>query len=338
MELKNNEILSNKSLSKITPDDSNEDKNQISLSESNDLFNYQTPKKMLSDMTQLSKRVRKEEYENAFSNKAKAEVLRNKYIPTFKSFINESIYQKTSSKVSPIKEKIRIRFNKLDFNKNKIIDKKILKPNINLKSINNNEKVDDIYNDKITIFDFSSKMNFFSELLKEDNNDLYNIKIMKKNELLKIKNDKEKIIVLLDKNKETLEEMKNIEKKYKRLRNEYIDLYKNINSIYIKNTSNNLININNDYENYITNQNIKLKKELEIYENILLSMTNYINDISKLFSLNQIDYIEMKQNIRSSNNISDITKAKIIEKLNENIKAISQIMKEKILKKNIRKY
>ena len=249
MELKNNEILSNKSLSKITPDDSNEDKNQISLSESNDLFNYQTPKKMLSDMTQLSKRVRKEEYENAFSNKAKAEVLRNKYIPTFKSFINESIYQKTSSKVSPIKEKIRIRFNKLDFNKNKIIDKKILKPNINLKSINNNEKVDDIYNDKITIFDFSSKMNFFSELLKEDNNDLYNIKIMKKNELLKIKNDKEKIIVLLDKNKETLEEMKNIEKKYKRLRNEYIDLYKNINSIYIKNTSNNLININNDYEN-----------------------------------------------------------------------------------------
>ena len=131
MELKNNEILSNKSLSKITPDDSNEDKNQISLSESNDLFNYQTPKKNLSDMTQLSKRVRKEEYENAFSNKAKAEVLRNKYIPTFKSFINESIYQKTSSKVSPIKEKIRIRFNKLDFNKNKIIDKKILKPNIN---------------------------------------------------------------------------------------------------------------------------------------------------------------------------------------------------------------
>ena len=63
-------------------------------------------------------------------------------------------------------------------------------------------------------------------------------------------------------------------------------------------------------------------------------MTMKINDISKLFSLNQIDYIEMKQNIRSSNNISDITKAKIIEKLNENIKAISQIMKEKILKKN----
>ena len=56
-----NQNNSSKSLSKIAPNDSNEDKNQISISESNDLFNYPSPKKMLSEMNQLSRRIRIEE-------------------------------------------------------------------------------------------------------------------------------------------------------------------------------------------------------------------------------------------------------------------------------------
>ena len=107
-----NQIKENKlsnSLSKIDPNDSNEDKNQISISESNDIFNYPSPKKMLSDMTRLSKRMRKEENDIAFSNRTKAEELRTKYIPTFKSFLNDSIYKKESNK-----DRINIRINNLN--------------------------------------------------------------------------------------------------------------------------------------------------------------------------------------------------------------------------------
>ena len=171
----NKENNSSKSLSKIDPNDSNIDKEQISISESNDLFNYPSPKKMLSDMTRLSKRMRKEENDIEFSNKTKVEELRTKYIPTFKSFLNDSIYKKESNK-----DRINIRINnlnidKMNINKNKIIDKKILKPNLNLKLINNTKQINI---DKIITetFDFSSKSNLFSELLKENVNLTNNIK------------------------------------------------------------------------------------------------------------------------------------------------------------------
>ena len=163
----NKENILSKSLSKIDPNESNEDKNQISISESNDIFNYPSPKKMLSDMTRLSKRMRVEENDIAFSNRTKAEELRTKYIPTFKSFINDSIYKTTN------KEKINLRINninvdKTNINKNKIIDKKILKPNLNLQLINNTKKINIDKNQ--TNFDFSIKSNFFAELLKENIN------------------------------------------------------------------------------------------------------------------------------------------------------------------------
>lgn len=334
-EILNNQNNSSKTLSKINPNDSNEDKNQISISESNDIFNCPSPKKMLSEMTQLSKRIRKEEYENEFSNRARVEELRNKYIPAFKSFINNSIYKRTSNRVSPNKKEnnIRLLINKNRLNPNIKIDKNILKPNIILKSINNAEKIEEDINDnkKITVFDFSSKINFFNELLKENFDNLNFDKHINKEDLLKMKNDKDKIILILDKNKELMNELGKIVDKYKKLRNEYIELFRNFNTI---NMNNNTFNkLNQEYENYITKDNINMNKKLESYENIFLSMTNYINDISKIFNLKQINYIEMKQNIINSSPKSDIAKTNVVDILNENIKLISNIMKERFMYK-----
>ena len=326
----NKENILSKSLSKIDPDDSNEDKNQISISESNDIFNYPSPKKMLSDMTRLSKRMRKEENDIAFSNRTKAEELRTKYIPTFKCFLNDSIYK------TPDKNKINFRINdinieKMTINKNKIIDKKILKPNLNLKLINNAKKIN-IEKSKPT-FDFS---NFFSELLKENFNITDNIKQISKDDLLKIKDMDEKIIFLMDKNREIMDVLIKIEEKYKKLRQEFIDLYKNINNICLNND--NLISSKNEYENYISSENINLKKKLENYDNLVLSMTNYINDISKIFNLKQISLIEIKKDVISSKSDSDKTKINFVDILNQNIKNIEKTMKEKCKYKYIKDY
>jgi len=326
----NKENILSKSLSKIDPNDSNEDKNQISISESNDIFNYPSPKKMLSDMTRLSKRMRKEENDIAFSNRTKAEELRIKYIPTFKSFLNDSIYK------TPDKNKINFRINdinieKMNINKNKIIDKKILKPNLNLQLINNTKKIN-IEKSKPT-FDFS---NFFSELLKENINITDNIKQISKDDLLKIKDMDEKIIFLMDKNREIMDVLIKIEEKYKKLRQEFIDLYKNINNICLNND--NLISSKNEYENYISSENINLKKKLENYDNLVLSMTNYINDISKIFNLKQISLIEIKKDVISSKSDSDKTKINFVDILNQNIKNIEKTMKEKCKYKYIKDY
>ena len=337
IEDQNNENNISRSLSKIVPNESNEDKNQLSISESNDIFNYPSPKKMLSEMCQLSKRIRKEEYANEFSNRTKIQELRTKYIPSFRGFMNNSIYKKLSNKIYN-KDKINIRINnmninKISLNKNKIIDKKILKPNINVEPIiKNKEKPENIDDKKDNAFDFSSKNLFFSELLKENCDFTDNIKQISKTELLKIKNDKEKIIILIEKNREILNILTTVEEKYKLLRKEYIDLYKNINN-YSAN-KNYLINSKNEYENYIRNENNNLNKKLERYENIFMSMTNYINDISKLFNLKQISFSEIRESVNYSNKESDDNKTNFIDTLNENIRAIDLIINDRFKYKN----
>ena len=209
-----------------------------------------------------------------------------------------------------------------------------MKPNLNLKSINNKEKFEDINdNKKVIVFDFTSKKNLFSDLLKEECNFVENIKQVNKNDLLKINNEKEKVIILLDKNREIMDIMRKIEEKYKKLKNEYIELYKFINSSSLNN-NNSLISVNNEYENYITKENISLKKKLDNFDNLFLSMTNYVNDISSLFNAKKIDYIEIKKNIIRSNSKSEKTNSNVVEILNENIKLIIQMVKEKLNNQN----
>ena len=337
-EKQNNQNNSHESLSKISPNDSNEDKNQISISECNDIFNYPSPKKMLSEMAQLSKRIRREECENEFSNRTNVEVLRTKYISSYKIYNDENMYKKNYYKFIPNKEKISFKIvddknmNKNNSDKKKLIDKKILKPNLNLKSINNAAILDETNTKNALIFDFTTKNKFFSDLLNEDCNFMGNITQINKKDLLRIKNDKDKIIILLDKNKEILNEIRKIEEKYKILRNEYIDLYRNINNLCLNNDKSEIIN--HEFENYILKENTNLKKKLSNFDNIFLSLTEYINDISKLFNIKQINYVEIKQNIINSNSDKDINKINIIDILNENIKSIIQIMKERTNFKN----
>ena len=320
-----------KSLSRIEQDNSNNDNNEISISDSNDIFNYPSPKKMLSEMNQLSKRIRENEYENEFNNRTRVEELRTKYIPTLKRFDNDSINKKTPYKIT---NKINKRFNQINIhlNKNKIIDKKILKPNMNINSINQFLKTDGNNDKKVKAFDFSTKNKFFTELLNEDCNYVNNIKKISKKDLLSNNIDNEKIIILLDKNREIMNLISKIEDRYKTLRNEYIFLYKNINNISICNS--NLINSKNEYENYISKENINLNKKLQSYESIFTSMTNYINDISKIFNLTQINFIEIKQNIINANIKSDEIISNFVDILKENINYIAEYIKERIKFKN----
>ena len=174
---------------------------------------------------------------------------------------------------------------------------------MNINSINKFLKTDESNDKKVRVFDFSTKNKFFTELLNEDCNYVNNIKKISKKDLLSNNIDNEKIIILLDKNREILNLISKIEDRYKTLRNEYIFLYKNINNISICNS--NLINSKNEYEKYISKENINLNKKLQSYESIFTSMTNYINDISKIFNLTQINFIEIKKNIINANIKSD---------------------------------
>ena len=335
-----NENNLSKSLSQIEANNSKEDNNQISISESNDMFNYPTPKKMLSEMTQLSKRIREEEYDIENNNLSKIGELRTKYFPNKSNTKYSSIKQNYFNTIFN-KDKINIRLKSMYIDKynqikNKIIDKNILKPNKNLKSFNNAEKRNDLNidknNDKITVFDLSRKNNFFIELLNEDCNFMDNIKQITKNELLKVKSDKEKIVILLDKNQEIIDILRKIEEKYKILKKEYIELYKKI----ISGKNNEFIIENTEYEKYILKQNETMTKKIDIYDKYFLPMTNYIDDISKIFNIKKINFLEIKQNINNSrNNTFDEDFNSI---LNENIKIINKIMKEYIIYSNNSKW
>ena len=104
---------------------------------------------------------------------------------------------------------------------------------MNINSINKFLKTDESNDKKVRVFDFSTKNKFFTELLNEDCNYVNNIKKISKKDLLSNNIDNEKIIILLDKNREILNLISKIEDRYKTLRNEYIFLYKNINDISI---------------------------------------------------------------------------------------------------------
>ena len=329
-----NEDNMSKSLSKIDPNNSIEDKNQLSISESNDIFNYPTPKKMLSEVNQLSKRMREEEYEIEFNNMAKIGELRTKYFSNKSYFKDKKNYFNISNK-----DKINIRLKSINMDKfnqfkNKIINKKILKSNVNLKYDNNIDNDNEINNNNINVFDFSKKNNYFNELLNEDFNYMDNIKQITKNDLLKIKNDKEKIIILLDKNEETITILRKIEEKYKILKNEYIELYKNIILEKNNNFKNNLDS--NEFEKYIMKQNENMNKKIEIFQKYFLPMANYIDDISKIFKLHKINFLEIKQNINKLESKSIQENFNNI--LDENIKSIKKIMKENILLTNNYKF
>ena len=86
---------------------------------------------------------------------------------------------------------------------------------MNINSINKFLKTDESNDKKVRVFDFSTKNKFFTELLNEDCNYVNNIKKISKKDLLSNNIDNEKIIILLDKNREILNLISKIEDRYK---------------------------------------------------------------------------------------------------------------------------
>ena len=214
-----------------------------------------------------------------------------------------------------------INNNNKNINKNNenIINNKI---NSNKNIIINSDNIID--NNKLEL---DKKNKFFINLLKQDDNYLNKIKPITKDELIIYSNEKEKIIFLLEKNRELINILRNFYEKYKTLKNEYIDLYKSIN------VNNFNYNENDEYKNYLNNENKTLKIKLDNYENIFTPISYYINDISSKLNLKKINFINLKNNI----NIYEVQKNNknnplnnLINTLNENKKLLFKYIEDYI--------
>ena len=88
------------------------------------------------------------------------------------------------------------------------------------------------------------------------------------------------------------------------IKNKYNILEKNLN---------NLLNINNKnefkemdlYNNYLIEENYKIKNIINKYEILLDYFISYINDINNLFKLKQIEYFKLRQKIINDNTNED---------------------------------
>jgi hypothetical protein len=302
-----------KSLSEYNHNNSDENKKSISI-DSNSIFPYPLPKskRIIVELNQLSQRVSKEENENESNNRIMVKQLRLKYFPYNKNKIIQNNYINTDKKIKFVnnyKLKNVNNINNIITNDKIEPNKKSIKPNLVLDSINdikNNRNTTDSkksnINDKNIIFknekygnnnklDLDTKNKFFIKILKQDDSYLNTIKPITKEELLSYSNEKEKIIFLLEKNRELINILRNINEKYKMLKSEYIDLYKSIN---INNLNS---NENDEYKNYLSDENKTLKIKLDNYENIFTVMTSYINDMSNKLNLKKINIIDLKNNI-----------------------------------------
>lgn len=332
-----------KSLSEYNHNNSDEDKKSISI-DSNSIFPYplQKSKRIIVEFNQLSQRVSKDENENESNNRIMVKQLRLKYFPYNKNKIIQNNYINTDKKIKILnnyKLKNVSNINNIITNDKIESNKKSIKPNLVLDSINdikNNRNTTDNkksnINDKIIIFknekygnnnkfDLDSKNKFFIKILKQDDNYLNTIRPITKEELLSNTNEKEKIIFLLEKNRELVNILRNINEKYIMLKSEYIDLY---NSININNLNS---NENDEYKNYLSDENKTLKIKLDNYANIFTLITSYINDISNKLNLKKINVIDLKNNININefqNNTKNTPLNDFIHILNENKKIISK--------------
>lgn len=296
-------------------------------------------KKKIVEINQLSQRVSKDENENESNNRIMMKELRLKYFPNNKvnKIIKNNYYIFNDNIIRERREKDSGDLKLKNNNINNIIgiNKKIIKPNIILDNINNEKKTNLKINNKNFIsseikdnnnLDYENNKNqFFINLLKEDDNYINIIKTMTKKELLNISNEKEKIVVLLEKNRELIEALWSLYERYKILKNEYIELYKN-------NLENpNFIDGNNEYKKYLFKENKKLETTIENYDKIFPSIIYFINDINSEFNLKNINFINLKNNLNEINSNKDNNKKNplnnFINTLNENKKYILKNIK-----------
>jgi hypothetical protein len=334
----NNDIQKNtlsKSLSDLNRINSEKDKKTISNNsylDSNIVFNYPNSKKLIVDVNKLSQRVSKVEYENESKNRMVTKELRSKYFPNKKiKFQNNTFihFNETKKVINPTNN---IRLKSMNPNRNNNLEI-IYKNNMISNSVtpNNNNIINyqNIINKENNNYkNLPKKNNFFMNLLKEDNNYINKIKPITKAELSKYSNEKEKIIALLEKNRELVDILRKIDEKYKILKNEFIELYKNSNNFGKSDDLNKDNNENEQYKKYLIDENKNLKIKVDNYNKIFQPMINYINDLNKVMNLKKINSIELKNSINildsSNNNVDDKNNPLniFLHTLNENLNNI----------------
>ena len=320
----NNDL--SKSFSDINKNILDEDKKTISvktISDYNNIVFRPLTKTQIVEISRLSQRVSKDEKENEFNNRLMVKELRLKYFPNNKK--NKNI---KNNYTITIQNKNRnnelITDNNFKFkNFSNELNKKINKPNLILEdfneiktNLNNNKNI--INSERIdNKLDFDNKKKFFLNLLKEDNSYINKIRPVTKEELLNYSNEKEKIIILMEKNIELINTIRNIFNKYNILKDEYIELYKNTNNLEFYE--------NDEYAKYLNNENNNMKIKINNYDKIFPSIIYYINDINNAFNLKKINFTELKENINTNSNKNQLNI--FINELNENKKTILKYIK-----------
>ena len=349
----NNDIIENKdnslskSLSEINSNnESDENKKNISIIntilESREILNFPISKKKIVEINNLSQRLKVDENENEQNNRIIVQELRSKYFPVKKvNNLFRSQYTVSKDKIQISNKNFNFKNtsankeinNKIESNRKYIKPQIILDDNYEIKinyydNPNNNLYKDKINNHNKSLYIKDDK-NLYTNLLKENNN-IDKIKNISKDDILSLSNEKEKIIILLEKNRELMEIIQKMEEKYKLLKEQYIKLYKKTNNIETFNSNNE----NNNLKKLLINENKNYEKKLENYEKIFSSLINYINDINNIFNLKNINFYEIKNffktyDYQNKNENNDNLLNSINNILNDNKKKIMKINKNK---------
>ena len=349
----NNDIIENKdnslskSLSEINSNnESDENKKNISIIntilESREILNFPISKKKIVEINNLSQRLKIDENENEQNNRIIVQELRSKYFPVKKvNNLFRSQYTVSKDKIQISNKNFNFKStsankeinNKIESNRKYIKPQIILDDNYEIKNNYYDNPNNNLYKDKINNHNKSlyikDDKNLYTNLLKENNN-IDKIKNISKDDILSLSNEKEKIIILLEKNRELMEIIQKMEEKYKLLKEQYIKLYKKTNNIETFNSNNE----NNNLKKLLINENKNYEKKLENYEKIFSSLINYINDINNIFNLKNINFYEIKNffktyDYQNKNENNDNLLNSINNILNDNKKKIMKINKNK---------
>ena len=173
----------------------------------------------------------------------------------------------------------------------------------------------------------------YSFNLDDDENYVNKVKPISFNDLNMMENENEKINKLFFYGQEINLYLKQLQLKYNILKHEFNQLL-NIKKKDFNKDSNsiNIIYENNQYQkdqfkDFLLKENNILKNENKNYEDIIILLIKYINDINELFSSNIIDFLKIKEIIKDQNQ-SNNTKKHI-----NNFNNILNDCKEEIIRK-----
>ena len=188
--------------------------------------------------------------------------------------------------------------------------------NINNPEFNNAFQYNSNFN---TLISFDNKNNYFmnrkeeviypkySFNLDDDENYVNKVKPITFNDLNMMENENEKINKLFFYGQEINLCLKQLQLKYNILKHEFNQLL----NIKIKDFNKDSNNINIIYENnqyqkdqfkdFLLKENNTLKNEIKNYEDIIIPLIKYINDINDLFNTNKIEFLKIKEIIKDHN-------------------------------------